>query len=183
MAQDVDTDSIENKETSITLQRYLNNTDEPIAARLNLGKPETSKILPAFVEKEAVICSKMSISPSDLHASHVEGYRDKHELRKHADKAHRTRVKLEPDVSLHEVQQFAVEPILNLGNAVPQELDAEPHCYELPASETFATELDQSHHRIFVSEPISIGGNKECSRDPSAIIIPSSSTSKDIGSL
>lgn len=182
-AQDVDTDSIENKETSITLQRYLNDTDEPIAALLNLGKSATSKILPASVEKEAVICSEMPISLSDLRASHAERSRDEHELRKHADKAHRARVKLEPDVSLHEVQQFGVELILNLGDAVPpQELDAEPHCYELPASETFATELDQSHHRIFVSKHVGFGESEDCSRDLPSIMIPSSSTSKDIES-
>ncbi|KAG4430810.1 hypothetical protein IFR05_013709 [Cadophora sp. M221] len=183
-ALDVDTYSIENKETSIPLQRYLNDTDEPIAARLNFGNSETAKVLLGSVEKEAVICSEIPISPSDLHASHSEGICDEHELRKHIDKAHRARVKLEPDASLHGVQQLSEDSVLKPGDAIPpQELDAEPHCYELPASENFATELDQSHHGISVSEPVGFGGNEDCSRELPSIIIPSSSTSKDTCSL
>jgi len=99
-AGDGDSRSNATGKTSITLQRYLNDTEEGIPAHLNLGKSEASSIALVSMEKEVVSSSESPRTSSGSYSVPLDGFRSGDRLHEYIDKSHREMAEI--DVPLHD---------------------------------------------------------------------------------
>ncbi|KAH7412836.1 hypothetical protein BKA64DRAFT_339058 [Cadophora sp. MPI-SDFR-AT-0126] len=114
-AGDGSSTSKETGKTSITLQRYLNDIEEPIAARLNFGQSGKLNISSVCVEKEAISSAELPCTSSDQVSVTAGTFSSHDEARNHIDKAHRIRLKTEPDVPRHDDTDY--KPIARTASA------------------------------------------------------------------
>ncbi|KAK0127303.1 hypothetical protein ONS96_006852 [Cadophora gregata f. sp. sojae] len=146
----------ERGKTSLTLQRYLNDAEESIAARLSCGRSEKLET----VEREAVPAPELPETFNTQVSEHS------YDFCCHIDKANRGKLKSDRVLAAaHVFEELGPEPLkpnwperghtrdsLEPTAVIPlQELDGQPCCYELPASETFATKLEHGIPNITTS--------------------------------
>ena len=96
--------------TSITLQRYLNDMEEPVPARLNLGKSEALNIALVSMEKEAVSSTSSDRSSVTLDLFCRDGRHQEHICRSHEMVVNNT-----PEVSSHDIGEC--QPALRSASA------------------------------------------------------------------